>query len=160
MDFSDNPNDMKHDPLSKSICSHCRGAEYVPAYWLEKGLQERGLHMTQIPSDVFKLIPVETLFFCHCHVLVTYIRRDEENPCLECDGTTWQFTETAELEGYRLRKVGSLSTEEVKRLPCEYFERCPCSDGDRSPKEFKRRELLKNVLELSSLKFSTPSLAL
>lgn len=33
------------DSLSHA-CSHCRGAQYVFVYWLEKIFYEQGIHMT------------------------------------------------------------------------------------------------------------------
>lgn len=141
---------------SENRCHHCRGVQYVLAYWFEKELERRRIHMTEIPSDVFKLIPVDCLFLCHCHVLVSYIRRNEEIRCNECDGTTWRFTEPAELEGYRYRKVGDLSIHEITLLPCEYFERCPCGDEERSPKNPERKMVLRDVLDLLEVNFPLP----
>ena len=143
--------------IKRPKCSHCRGAQYVLPYWLEKVLEKEGIHMTDIPPDVFKLIPVEELIFCHCNVRLSFFRRDKLVRCHECDGTTWLFTETAELEGWRWKKVMNLSADEIRALPCEYFERCPCGYDDQMPKKRERKKILKEVLGFLNLKIPIPS---
>ena len=138
-------------------CGHCRGTEYVLAYWLEKMLEQQGIHMTDIPPDVFKMIPVEYLLFCHCNIRLALFRRDKLVRCLECEGTTWRFTEAAEQDGYRWKKVSNLSPDEIRILPCEYFERCPCGYEDQVPKNSEKKKILKDVLGLLDIKIPIPS---
>lgn len=143
-----------------NFCHHCRGARHVFAYWLERMLEQRGMHMTEIPPDLFPLIPVEYFLYCHCDVRMIFFGKNRvANSCQECEGLSWRFTEEAHGAGYRWKKVGSLSLEEVRTLPCEYFERCPCADEDQSPRGMERKELLRGVLELIEVKIPRPSFA-
>ncbi|MDP3920448.1 MAG: hypothetical protein Q8R76_06565 [Candidatus Omnitrophota bacterium] len=147
----------KQEKNEQPACEHCRGAQYVLAYWLEKMLKQESLHMTDIPPDVFKLIPVEYILFCHCHILLTHIRRKQEIQCHECGGTAWRFTETAEQEGHRWKKVENLVADDIKMLPCEYFERCPCGYEDQGPKSSEKKKVLKDVLGLLDIKIKIPT---
>ncbi len=142
---------------SMNSCSHCGGMRYVLSYWLEKVLEQQSLHMTDISPDVFKLIPVEYILFCPCHILLAHIRRNRKLQCRECAGTAWRFTETAEQEGHRWKKVENLTADNIKMLPCEYFERCPCSDEDQGPKNSVRKKALRDVLGRLHIENPSPS---
>lgn len=148
---------MKKQKNESSACEHCRGAQYVLVYWLEKMLDQQGMHMTDIPPDVFKMIPVEYLLFCHCNIRLALFRRDKLVRCLECEGTTWRFTETAETEGWRWKKITNLTADEIRSLPCEYFERCSCGYDDQMPKKPEKKKILKEVLDCLNLKIPVPS---
>ncbi len=146
-----------------SDCVHCRGAEYVFEYWLEKFLDQNHIHMTEIPSEVFEKIPIELLKFCHCNIRLAFFPNDKIVRCLECEGTTWCFTEHAEKEGYRWKKTASLSTEEIRVLPCEYFERCSCGIDEKGTKTPKKKKAVKELFDLLKIKlpefgFGFPSL--
>lgn len=141
---------------NRFACEHCRGAQYVLAYWLEKMLEQQGMHLTDIPPDVFKMIPVEDLMFCHCNIRLALFKRNKLDACFECKGTTWCFTEAAEREGYREKNVSNLTLDEIRTLPCEYFERCPCGYEDQGPKSLERKNVLKNVLDLLDIKINLP----
>lgn len=156
MDYSDTL-DMKQKKMTHDKCSHCRGAQYVLSYWLEKMFEQQGMHMTDIPPEAFKLIPVEYLLFCHCNIQIKHFRRREGAQCQECDGTTWLFTETAqEASGYRWKKVADLELNEIRELPCEYFERCSCSEDDQAPKSRKRKEIFEELRELLNIRLPIP----
>lgn len=145
---------------AKNLCGHCRGAKYVFVYWLERALEQRGMHLTEVPPDLFTLIPVEYFLYCHCDARMIFFGKNRAvSPCQECEGVSWRFTEEAHRAGYRWKKAGNLSLEEVSTLPCEYFERCPCADEDQSPKGLKRRELLKGVFDLIGIKIPVPNVA-
>lgn len=139
--------------MADNNCTHCRGAEYVFIYWLEKLLCQNGIHMTDIPSEIFKKIPLEYLVYCHCNLGISR-RKPSFTPnnlinCYECEGTTWRFAEEGEKQtGYRWKKVGSLAWDEIKTLPCEYFERCPCGDDEQSPKPPEKRKILHDISSL------------
>jgi len=135
---------------------HCRGAKYVLTYWLEKAFEEAGMHMTDIPPDAFKLIPVEYLKFCHCNIQMVFLRKDQTSNCEECEGTTWQFTEAGEREGYRWKKVKYLEPDEIRTLPCEYFDRCSCSVEDQGPKNPEKKKILKDILDTLRVKIPIP----
>ena len=146
--------------MSIKSCSHCRDAKYVFEYWLEKVLNSQGIHITEIPREVFKKIPIELLVYCHCNYLLLerYKRpfSSVKELCLECEGTTWRFTEQAEQAGYRLKRVPNLSREEIKALPCEFFDRCPCGIDEQAPRPPEKRKILKEVFDL--LKIKVPKL--
>ncbi len=133
----------------KDKCSHCRGAEYVLDYWLEKMLERENIHMTEIPPSIFKTIPVECLKFCHCNIrLKSFRHHNELISCDDCEGTTWRFSEEAEIDGYRWKKVASLTADELRELSCGYFERCPCGyDENMHKPPQKKRALLKDLLD-------------
>ncbi len=141
--------------MSLKNCTHCRGADYVFEYWLEKILDQNGVHMTEIPSHVFEKIPLEVLCFCHCNALVTRYPRVKGDPivhCEECDGSTWRFTETAEEAGYRWKKVVGIDWMEIKELPCEYFERCPCGADEKGTKTPGKKKAVKELFDLLKIK--------
>ncbi len=136
--------------MNEQTCSHCRGTKYVFVYWLEKGLEQHNVHMTDIPPKIFEKLPLEFLVYCHCNIgllLPSNIKKGV-GYCLECDGMTWRFTETAEQSGYRWKKIINLSPSELNNLPCEYFERCPCGEDEQVPKSHQRTESLRDVLNL------------
>lgn len=139
--------------MGRKNCSHCRGAEYVPVYWFERVLEQNGIHMTEIPPSVFKKIPLEFLCYCHCNFLVTHIPGNNIVRCLECEGTTWQFSETAEQNGYRWKKFHQSAWSDLKDLPCDYFERCPCYD-EQSFKHPQKKKALTEILELLKVQIS------
>lgn len=142
-------NEMNKRP----VCEHCRGTEYVLAYWLEKMLEQHGVHMTDIPPDIFQMIPVQYIQDCHCNVrLLLFKNRRSRIDCSDCDGTTWRFSEAGEEAGYRWRKVSELSVEEIKALPSSYFERCPCGYDEQGPKHPERKKTLKEILDLLKVK--------
>ncbi len=148
---------------NETTCVHCRETKYVFVYWLEKGLQKHNVHMTDIPPEIFKKIPLEFLLYCHCNPLVASQRKpsyieSEILHCQECDGLTWCFSKAAEEAGYRWKKVRDLPWPDLKTLPCEYFERCPCGEDDSAYKSPKRTESLRDILGL--LKSSLPRLSL
>ena len=152
---------MKDQEKSDSpVCKHCRGAKYVLPYWLEKMLERQGMHMTDIPPDAFKMIPVEHLLYCHCYQsILTFGRKDPNNHCLECDGSTWRFTQTGKDAGYCRQKVMDLSPDEIRTLHCEYFERCPCDCDEQGPKKAERKKTLKDILDLLNIKIPRPGLS-
>ena len=138
--------------MNEETCSHCRGTQYVFVYWLEKILLQNGVHMTDIPPAVFKEIPIEYLLYCHCNVLISrqkpsYIADDAFN-CSECGGSTWRFTPTAEKAGYQWKKVALLPRQELKSLPCTFFERCPCGEDEQGHKPPEKRKILETLSDL------------
>lgn len=146
--------------MPPDVCIHCRGAEYVLEYWIEKILQENGIHMTELPKEVFKKIPVERLRYCHCNIRLALLAKNEIIRCLECEGTTWQFTEPAMESGYRWKKVANLTPENLRNLPCEYFERCPCGYDEKSYKPPHRKKALKEVFEIFKVRIPSISFGL
>lgn len=138
--------------MSAEHCFHCRGAEYVLPYWLDEFLNLRGVHMTDLPREAFKKIPVEMLYFCHCNIRVVVFPRDEIVGCLECESTSWRFTESADREGHQWKKMLNLSPQEIEALPCEYFERCPCGVDEQAPKSPGKRKALKEILDLFKIR--------
>ncbi|HOW59137.1 MAG TPA: hypothetical protein PLO78_05360 [Candidatus Omnitrophota bacterium] len=148
---------MKNETTSRDqVCEHCRGMKHVLPYWLEKMLDRQGMHMTDIPPDIFQMIPVECIQYCHCNVrLLLFKHRHSQIPCGDCDGTTWRFTEAAERAGYRFRKVSQLSLDKIESLPAHYFERCACGLDERIPKRREKRKPSKNFA-LPDLKILQP----
>ncbi len=151
--------------MIEQTCNHCRGAKYVFEYWLEKGLEKYNIHMTDMPPEIFKKIPIEFLFYCHCNMLLasrtkpSYLEQ-EVMFCQECSGSTWRFSDTAEQAGYRWKKVNDFSWSDLKSLPCEYFTRCSCGEDEQAPKSPQRTESLRDVLNLLRLPLQRPSFGL
>ncbi|PIQ87551.1 MAG: hypothetical protein COV74_00320 [Candidatus Omnitrophica bacterium CG11_big_fil_rev_8_21_14_0_20_45_26] len=116
-------------------------------YWLEKGLSEKGIHMTDIPPELFKLLPpMEFLRYCHCNLLVRYPGRRKNVPyCTECECTTWRFSELGKQSGFDQRKVVDLTSQEIETLPCNFFERCDC-ESEEPPAEPRRSEAFQDFL--------------
>lgn len=140
------------------VCEHCRGMKHVLPYWLEKMLDRQGMHMTDISPDIFQMIPVECIQYCHCNVrLVLFKHRRFRIVCDDCDGTTWRFTEPAERAGYRFKKVSQLSLDEIELLPAYYFERCACGVDEKSPKSCEKRKVTKSIFALPDFKILQPS---
>ena len=121
-------------------------------YWLEKLLDQNGIHMTDIPSEVFKKIPIDYLTYCHCNSLLFHRKSSfmekRGEPCLDCNGTTWRFSQFAEERGYRWQNITNLSLEQLNELSCEYFERCPCSDDEQGMKPPEKRKIIQNISDL------------
>ncbi len=135
--------------MIEQTCNHCRGAKYVFEYWLEKILGQNGIHLTEIPSEIFKMIPSEYLTHCHCNIGLFLRKKHITTPyCSECVDATWRFTEEAEQNGYRWKKVLDLSVPELIELPCEYFERCPCGQDDQGKKPPEKRKILQTLSDL------------
>ena len=134
------------------LCKHCRGTKYVLDYWLEKMLEQNGVHMTEIPEEIFKQISVESLRCCHCNFLLFFRENRLFSHCQACEGTTWLFTEVAEQAGYRWKKVCDTSPQEIRELPCEYFERCPCDTEKKGFKDQEKRKSFKDILRLLEIK--------
>ncbi len=136
-------------------CDHCRDTEYVLEYPLENTLLQNGIHMTDIPPDIFKKIPVELLRYCHCNVRILFFPRQiKAIHCSGCEDTTWQFSEKAKQKGYYSKKVRDLSRNDLKSLPCDYFERCPCTIDEQGFRGTKRKKALNEIFE--SLKIRIP----
>lgn len=135
-------------------CEHCRDQNYVFVYWFEHVLAQNGIHLTDIPSDLFSKIPIELIVHCHCNMALLLPSNKDKGPirCLECDGMTWRFTEAAESAGYHWKKIINLEPAELKDLPCNYFERCPCGYDEQAPKPPKKRELMKEAFELLKIR--------
>jgi hypothetical protein len=143
-----------------SLCEHCRGQKYVFVYWLDRALDEQGIHITDIPSEVFEKIPVSLLVPCHCNgvlFLPSNIAKGADG-CNQCAGSTWCFTETAEQAGYRYKKVINVSPDVIVGLSCTYFERCACGDDEQAPKNPEKRSSLKEVFDI--LKVKVPNLGI
>ncbi len=138
--------------MIEQSCDHCRGAQYVFEYWLEKLLEKNKIHMTDIPPEIFEKIPIEYLQYCHCNPLFMHRRSAfMDNPsvnCLECNGTSWRFSLFAEEKGFRWHKISSSSFEELKNLTCEYFERCPCGQDEQGKKPPEKRKILQTLSDL------------
>lgn len=128
------------------VCSHCHGAEYVFVSWLERMLGDRGMHLTDIQADIFKMIPVEHFVYCHCNSRIVFLNR-KFTACQECDGTTWRLTEIAEHKGYFRRKIRSLSWQGITQLPCYYFERCSCGHEPKSCDEKEQLEVILGLMD-------------
>lgn len=127
-------------------CTHCRDAEYVFIPSLEKVLSKNRIHITDIPSEIFKQIPLDFLCHCHCNVRLNIFPNQSDVECSECYGTTWSLTETAIREGYR--SIRDLSSMEIQKLPCHFFERCDCiQEGNHTPSN-EKPDAFKGILKL------------
>jgi len=129
-------------------CEHCCGQNYVFVYWLEQALKEQGVHITDIPAEVFEKIPVHLLVPCHCNgALFLPSKINKANSCFQCAGSTWIFSEVAEQAGYRFKKVVDISPEIIETIGCDFFERCAC-DNEDTPKTIEARNSFKDILSL------------
>jgi len=149
----------------KTTCAHCRDTKYVFVYWLEKGLEQHNIHMTDIPPEIFTKFPLEFLVYCHCNIFLAFRTKpsyieQEATLCRECNGSTWRFSEVAEEAGYRWKKVRDLSWADIKHLPCHFFKRCPCGEDEQAPKSPQRTESLRDVLSLIRIPLQRPSFEL
>ncbi|MBN1545930.1 MAG: hypothetical protein JW902_04650 [Syntrophaceae bacterium] len=102
------------------------------------------------------MIPVEDLLYCHCNIMLALFRRNSIDRCLECGGTTWRFTEDAGQAGYRRKTVADLPLDEIKALPCNYFERCPCGYDEQPLSDRGKKELFSAILSLLDFKIPIP----
>ncbi len=135
-------------------CEHCYDQRYVFVYWFERVLDQNGIHLTDIPAELFEKIPIELIVHCHCNIALLLPSNIDKGPnrCLECDGMTWRFTESAEQSGYRWKKIINLQPPELKDLPCDYFERCACGYDEQAPRPPEKRKVAKEALDFLRIK--------
>lgn len=135
-------------------CNHCYDQKYVFVYWFERVLNQNGIHLTDIPAELFEKIPIDLIVHCHCNLALLLPSNLNKGPnrCLECDGTTWLFTEAAEQSGYRWKKIINLQPSELTNLPCDYFARCPCGYDEQAPKSPEKKKIAVDVFDLLKIK--------